>query len=204
MHPPGADVSALGHIDKTREAWRTKKRQYKPGVGPFSEPQLVKRIMKYLNSLPEYKGGVHKPKGHHPDLRIPNEWAIEFKIVRTYGDNDKEYAAGQWGKDLIHPYPGNDSVIGDCYSLLAPPSDDGKSLDERKAVIAITYGHADPKDDKDLTPLLKSFDEIIKNVVFFSLSPRIEVPGVLDHPCYQRFRLFAWEVLGRAKAAAAQ
>jgi hypothetical protein len=186
-------ADAMVHIDNTREAWH----QFNPGVGPFPEPQLVKRIMKYLNSLPEYKDGAHKPKGHHPDLRILNKWAIEFKIVRTYGDNGKKYPPGRWSMDMIHPYPGNASVIGDCYTLLNMASD------QRKAVIAITYGHADPKDDKDLTPLLKSFDEIIKDVVFFSLSPRIEAEGVLDHPYYKKFRLLAWEVLGRAKAATA-
>jgi hypothetical protein len=186
---------AMVHIDKTREAWHNTRHQFRPGVGPFGEPQLVKRIMKYLKKIPKYDD-VSIP---HlcPDLLIPDEWAIEFKIIRTFGDNGIKYDPERWALNMLNPYPGHHSVIGDCYKLLDFPC-------KRKAVIAIAYEHADQKDDVDLTPLLESFDAIVKQLGDFRLSQRIGGRRVrIRHRCYKRFRLFAWEVLGRANAATA-
>ncbi len=186
-----ADIAdAMVHIDASREVYGT----FSPGVGPFAERRLVLRMSQYLNTLPKYNGGVCIPH-LTPDLLIPKEWAIEFKIVRTYGDNGNRNPPSQWCHDMIHPYAGNASVISDCYKLLE------FRCEERKAVMAIAYEHAEPEDDIDLAPLLKSFDEIIKNVVFLRLSsPRIEIRRALDHRFYKTLRLFAWEVLGRANA----
>lgn len=40
-----------------------------------------------------------------PDVLVPNRWALEFKIVRPFGDNGIE--AERWSQNLLHPYPGN-------------------------------------------------------------------------------------------------
>jgi hypothetical protein len=69
------------------------------GVGPFGEPQLVKQLANHLNTLEKYRRSV-RTKGC-PDLLIPDEWAIEFKIARPYGDNGKE--AENWSVNLLHP-----------------------------------------------------------------------------------------------------
>jgi len=62
---------------------------------------------------------------------------MEFKIVRPYGDNDRE--AEDWSVNLLHPYPGNVSTIADCWKL--------QSLEcaERKAVVVVGYEHTPPK-----------------------------------------------------------
>jgi hypothetical protein len=159
-------------------------REFQPGVGPFGEPQLVKQIATYLNALSKYCGAVRTKRC--PDLLIPKEWAIEVKITRPYGDNGKE--AENWSVNLLHPYPGNTSSIGDCYKLLS------LTTPERKAVLVVGYEHAPPK--IDLTPLVKSFETIATCVAGMNLGPRVEecCKGLI-HPVHQTAKLFAWEVL---------
>jgi hypothetical protein len=121
-----------------------------------------------------------------PDLLIPNEWAIEVKITRPFGDNGRE--AENWSVNLLHPYPGNVSTIGDCDKLLR------YSGPERRAVIVIGYEHVPTR--IDLTPLIESFQTIATHVLHIKLSERIEVRrGGLIHPVHQSLRVFAWEVL---------
>lgn len=52
-------------------------REFQPGVGPFGEPQLVREIAAYLNTLTKYRESAKTKRC--PDLLIPNEWAIEVK-----------------------------------------------------------------------------------------------------------------------------
>jgi hypothetical protein len=78
-------------------------KQFQPGAGPYVEPQLVGAVAKHLNTLAPYRGAVRTKRT--PDLLIPGEWAIEFKIARPFGDNGKE--AENWSVNLLHPYPGN-------------------------------------------------------------------------------------------------
>jgi len=168
-------------------------KRFQPGVGPYGEPQLVKLIAARLNRLPEYQGRAGTRRS--PDLLIPEEWAIEFKIVRPFGDNGKE--AENWSVNLLHPYPGNVSAIGDCYKLRAYAGV------ERSAVVVIGYEHDPAK--VDLTPLVKSFEAIAKQVAMMNLSDRTEVRrGKLVHPVHQVLRLFAWEVTDRISLAVAK
>lgn len=79
-------------------------KQFQPGVGPYGEPQLTKLIAAYLadhcgNRYPGVK------TCRVPDVIIPGMWALEFKIVRPFGDNGRE--AEHWSQNLLHPYPGN-------------------------------------------------------------------------------------------------
>lgn len=171
--------AALACIDKSGESFRT----FQPGVGPYGEPQLVGRIAKFLNELPRYRVAVQTKRT--PDLLIPSEWAIEFKITRPFGDNGKE--AENWSVNLLHPYPGNVSTIGDCYKLL------GLEGPERKAVVVIGYEHVPPR--ISLTPLVESFEVLAKHVASIELSPRIETRiENLIHPIHQSVRIFAWQV----------
>jgi hypothetical protein len=151
-------ASGLSALDAAGSRFR----EFQAGVGPFGEPQLVKHIAVYLNGLAKYGGSVQTKRC--PDLLIPNEWAIEVKITRPYGDNGKE--AENWSVNLLHPYRGNTSSIGDCYKLL------GLTTPERRAVLVIGYEHAPPK--IDLTPLVKSFESIANCVGGIKLGSRVE------------------------------
>lgn len=181
-----ADVTAaLVAIDASRLCFRT----FQAGVGPYGEPQLVKLIATYLNQSPKYHGAVRTKRC--PDLLIPSEWAVEFKITRPFGDNGKE--AENWSVNLLHPYPGNVSTIGDCYKLAKHEGP------ERRAVFVIGYEHLPPR--IDLTPLVESLERIAEHVAGMTLSPRLETRHApLIHPVHQALRVFAWELLsGPAK-----
>lgn len=171
--------SALIAIDDSRQCFRA----FQPGVGPYGEPQLLRLVAAHLNQLSNYSGVQTK---RCPDLFIPKEWAIEFKIARPFGDNGKE--AENWSVNLLHPYPGNVSTIGDCYKLAKYPGA------ERRAVFVIGYEHIPPK--IDLSPLVESFEAIARHVFHIGLSRRIETRhDALIHPVHQSLRVFAWELL---------
>lgn len=173
-------AAALKHVDESRVPFRN----FQPGVGPYGEPQLVKTIAGYFNTLAKYGGAACTKRT--PDLLLPGEWALEFKITRPFGDNGRE--AESWSVNLLHPYEGNVSTVGDCRKLasLARP--------ERKAVVVIGYEHTPPR--IDLMPLVESFELIATRVARVSLGERAEVTlQGLVHPVHQQARVFAWEVL---------
>jgi hypothetical protein len=159
-------------------------KNFLPGVGPYGEPQLIKLIVQYLNNLPKYKGRVVSRRT--PDLLIPQEWAIEFKIARPFGDNGKQ--AENWSVNLLHPYPGNTSTVGDCLKLVQ------FGFPEKLAVVVIGYEHSIP--EISLDPLIDAFEVIANQVVNIKLSKRVETfRESLVHPVHQIARVFAWEVV---------
>jgi hypothetical protein len=173
-------VIALVLIDASRQCFK----DFQPGVGPYGEPQLLKLIAKYLNQFGRYPTQVVTKRT--PDLLIPHEWALEFKITRPFGDNGKE--AEDWSVNLLHPYAGNVSSIGDCFKLMALTGV------ERRAIVVIGYEHIPPI--IDLNPLIESFEAIARSVARVSLAQRIEKRHEgLIHPIHQAVRVFAWEVL---------
>jgi len=96
--------------------------------------------------------------------------------------------------NLLHPYPGNVSTIGDCYKLAL------LECPERKAVVVIGYEHDPCK--IDLEPLIASFEVIAKSSKKFELSPRIERRRRgLVHPVHQALGVFAWEVFDHPESA---
>jgi hypothetical protein len=161
-------------------------KEFQPGVGPYGEPQLLKLIAQHLNNIQKYENRVVTKRT--PDLLIPNEWAMEFKITRPFGDNGNE--AEDWSVNLLHPYPGNVSSVGDCFKLL------DLNCNERLSVVVIGYEHNSPKISLD--PLIESFEVITNYVANIKLSPRIEKRrGRLIHPVHQVVRIFAWEVVNK-------
>jgi len=176
-------ANALAEVDSSRVPFRS----FAPGVGPYGEPQLLKLICAHLREHPKYGSRVKTKRT--PDLLIPGEWALEFKIARPFGDNGAE--AENWTVNLLHPYPGSTSSIGDCLKLLDLEGP------ERKAIFVVGFEHCPPR--IDLTPLIQAFEIIAVNVVAIRLGPRLEARrDGLVHPIHQSVRLFSWEVLGRA------
>ena len=121
-----ADVAAaLVDIDKCGVPVKT----FQPGVGPYGEPQLLSAVTRVLNDFPIYKRSARTKRT--PDLLIPDHWALEFKLARPFGENGKE--AENWSVNLLHPYHGNTSLIGDCLKL------QNLGRNERKAAVVIGY-----------------------------------------------------------------
>lgn len=182
LQPVIADVAdALVTLDCSGVPFK----HFKCGVGPYGEPQMVGSVARYLNERARYQGLAAAKRT--PDLLIRGHWALEFKVARPFGDNGKE--AENWSVNLLHPYEGNVSVIGDCLKLI--------KLDraERKAVVVVGYEHTPPQ--VPLAPLLRAFEVIAAEVSNLELGPRIEVSKMgLVRPVHQQLRVVAWEVLG--------
>lgn len=88
-------------------------KEFQPGVGPCPEPQLVKLIAERLNRILRY--GACAKTMRSPDLMLAGHWALEIKLARPFRDNGK--LAENWSVNLLHPYPGNISLLGDCLKL---------------------------------------------------------------------------------------
>ncbi len=142
---------------------RSRHKEFQPGIAPFGEAQAVNAALNELKRL--------KPSAYLlavvrrvPDLLIPAHWALEFKIVRPFGDNGKP--AEHWSENILHPYPGNTSSLGDCLKLL----DCG--LTERKAVVILGFEHCPSQVSID--PAVEAFELLASNVVGIALGPRNE------------------------------
>jgi hypothetical protein len=159
-------------------------KQFQPGVGPHGEPQLVKLVAAGLNGIRQYGGCVRTMRT--PDLLIEGHWALEIKVARPFGDNGK--LAENWSVNLLHPYPGNASLLGDCLKLQAI------SRSEEKGVIAIGYEH-DPA-QVSLEPLWKAFEVVAAAVLNIQLGPRaVANRQGLIHPVHQRLVVVGWKIM---------
>ena len=173
-------VDALVAIDASGVPFK----QFQPGVGPYGEPQLLRAVAKHLNAMPVYAAAVQTKRT--PDLLVKGHWALEFKLARPFGDNGKE--AENWSVNLLHPYEGNVSVIGDCMKL------QHLNGTERKAVIAIGYEHTPPR--ISLEPLFAAFELVATKVAGIQLGSRVQLTHRgLCHPVHQQLLIAAWEVL---------
>jgi hypothetical protein len=176
-------VNDIAHVVKIIDSSRVPFKSFQPGVGPYGEPQLVKLIAEHLNRSPRYAQGVKTMRT--PDLLIAGAWALEIKIARPFGDNGK--LAENWSVNLLHPYRGNTSLLGDCLKLLSHP------CEEQKAVLAIGYEH-DPS-QVSLEPLTRSFEVIATEVLSIRLGERVSaVRTNLIHPVHQPLVVIGWTV----------
>ncbi|MBI4235850.1 MAG: hypothetical protein HY688_00640 [Chloroflexi bacterium] len=176
----GEIVALIADILKAFDSERPIHKAFKPGIGPFGEPQIVANIARRLSAR-----GVPAETRRAPDLDIQHEWALEFKIVRPYGDNGRE--AENWSANLLHPYEGNVSLIGDAIKL-------GRLNSYRyKGLLMIGYQHNPPKIKLD--PLISSFELIARDIMGIRLAERVEERrDQLVHPEHQVLRCVGWEL----------
>ena len=173
-------VKTIADILKEIDAERPIHKVFQPGIGPFGEPQIVGMIAKRLSAK-----GIAAQTKRTPDLDIQHQWAIEFKIVRPFGDNGKE--AENWSVNMLHPYAGNVSLIGDAIKL--------SKLDTypNKGLFVIGFEHNPAKISLD--PLIDSFESIAKQVMKIDLGDRIEQKRVeLVHSEHQVVRCIGWQL----------
>src|SRR3954469_8524988 len=90
-----------------------------------------------------------------PDLLISGQWVLEIKLARPFGDNGR--LAENWSVNLLHPYEGNISLLGDCMKLQS------LTCQERKGAVAIGYEHDPPQ--VALEPLWRSFELLATEVM---------------------------------------
>ncbi len=119
-------ADALKGIDSSGVPFK----HYQPGVGPYAEVALLKQVAARFNDIPGYSGCV-SVRQRTPDLLIRRQWALEVKLARPFGDNGEP--AEDWSVNLLHPYEGSTSLLGDCLKLR------GLACSEQKGVVAIGY-----------------------------------------------------------------
>lgn len=177
-------ADALVTIDSSRIPFQHRGRKYDPGVGPYGEPQLLKKVKDILNSKAIYKDKIETRRT--PGLLFKGSWAMEFKLARPFGNNGKE--AEYWSVNLLHPYEDNVSALGDCLKLLQ------LNCPEKKAIVVIGYEHDPPI--ISLNPLIKGFEMLADQLLKIKLGPReVENRRNLVHPVHQQLTVFAWEIL---------
>lgn len=176
----GETVKVIADILKEFDSERPVHKAFKPGIGPFGEPQILKEIARRLSGR-----GISAQTKRTPDLDVQHDWALEFKVVRPFGDNGRE--AENWSVNLLHPYTGNVSLIGDAVKL--------SKLNgyRHKGLFVIGYEHDPPK--ISLGPLLSAFELIAIKVMDISLAKRVEeIRGQLVHPEHRVLRCIGWEL----------
>lgn len=183
-------AAALKAVDEAHPRGSSRNRTYRPGVGPLTEADAVKRALQYLKTS-RHSYQLASPSSYpgsrqRCDLVIPEAWAVELKLLRPFGDNGEE--AEHWSENVLHPYPGNTSSIGDCLKL------SGSGFLERKAVVVFGYEHIPSQVDLDLA--IDSFEVVAKQAVGIELGNRHYAEfGPLIHPVHQHGKVFGWEVL---------
>jgi hypothetical protein len=183
-------ADALRAVDATNPVGVA--RRFKPGVGPLTEDEVTAAIFAEPRNRgnPSFAncGPRRYPASRNScDIVLPGQWALEIKLARPFGDNGKP--AERWSENLLYPYPGNTSSIGDCLKLIA------SGFTERKAVIVLGFEHTPPR--IALEPAIASFEIIARDVIGIDLGARVErlVTGLV-HPYHQQARVYGWEVFG--------
>jgi hypothetical protein len=183
-------ADGLAAVDSSRVAHK----EFQPGIGPYGEAQAVGAALKHMQA----RKPAHYSKAatkRLPDVLIPGQWALEFKIVRPFGDNGK--LAEHWSENVLHPYPGNTSSLGDCLKLLEC------GLSERKAIVIFGYEHCPAQ--VCLETAVASFELLAREIMKVKLGARVEeLRYELVHPVHQQLRVYGFEVIGKSEHAAQQ
>jgi hypothetical protein len=159
---------------------------YRPGIGRFTESGAIRLALDHLRQV---RPGIYQAAAPRKrcDLVIPGEWAIEFKVIRPFGDNGRP--AEHWSENILHPYAGNVSAIGDCMKLL------DSEFSERRAVLVYGFEHTPPQ--VPLETAVTSFEVIAGQVLGIKLGERQFAEfGDFIHPVHQLGIVYGWQVLG--------
>ena len=173
-------ADALAAVDASRTAHK----QFQPGIGPFGEADAARAALAWLKRCKpaNYASAAIERR---PDPLIPGAWAMELKGIRPFGDNGKP--AEHWSENVLHPYPGNTSSLGDCIKLIK------SGLPERKAVLIFGYEHTPAQ--VPLEVAVAAFELVARQVLSVRLSARVEqLRQGLIHPVHQQLRVYAYEV----------
>ena len=181
---------AFKAVDDSAPRGRSKTREYQAGIGPLTENEAVARATNWLKQTKPDDYMQAGPKAYLGsrqicDLVMPGQWAIECKLIRPFGDNGIE--AEHWSENILHPYAGNSSSIGDAMKLVA------SGFSERKGLLVFGYEHNPAH--LHLEVAVRSFEVICKDVLNIRLGNRslAEFSGLI-HPHHQNGKVFGWEV----------
>lgn len=165
-------------------------KEFLPGIGPFGEREAVQLAFQEMLSARGGTYGTARPEklpgcNSATDIVIGTDWALEIKVARPYGNNG--LLAEHWITNLLYPYKGNYSLLGDGMKL----RDSG--FPGKKALIV--YGFEHPTPETDVATAINAFELIANQIIGLSLSKRIErrVEGLV-HPVHSRLIVAGWEL----------
>ena len=165
-------------------------KQFLPGIGPFGEADAVRAALAWLKKAKPHRFSKAATK-RLPDLLVPEQWAVELKVVRPFGDNG--LPAEHWSENVLHPYPGNTSSLGDCLKLVT------SGLAERKAILIFGYEHTPPR--VPIEQAVLGFELLAANLLGIALTPRHQATrSGLIHPVHQQLQVYGYEVLSQSPA----
>jgi hypothetical protein len=163
-------------------------RLFQAGLGPHSEDEAVRLILREMSSLSQaYLDARPTP---YPSSRLrcdvgignPMVWAIEVKMARAFHDNgspDDTYL-----KDLLSPYEQDRSALTDAAKLRR------SGFRCRRALLVYGFDYA----DRPLEPLLRELEVLLR--LDGALGQRASSDfGGLVHPLHERGCVCAWEIL---------
>jgi hypothetical protein len=105
---------ALRAVDATAPIGRSKTRTYQPGVGPLTEAAALAAAFRHLNAAMPDKYPRCAPR-ELCDMTLQDDWALEAKLIRPFGDNGKP--AEHWSENILHPTPETSAPSGTALSL---------------------------------------------------------------------------------------
>lgn len=182
--------AAALQLDAMGPVGRSKDRTYQPGIGPLREADFVDQLLPIMRHnrpkvYDEARPVPYPASKAKLDLLVPASLAVEFKLIRPFGDNGRE--AEHWSENAVHPYPGNVSAVGDCLKLR------GVDFGVARAVVIYGFEHAEPV--VRLEPAVRMFEFAARSLYSIDLSDRQErVVAPLMHPVHQVMRVFGWVV----------
>jgi len=168
------------------------KNYFKPGIGPHSESLALFLILRELVSRHPVKYQAHSTSVAYPGTKqkcdvcfgaAPNwDWAIEVKLLRLSGDNDKPN--DHMLMHILSPYPEHRSALTDLDKLL------GWADAKRKAILIYGFEHQ----RWPLEPAVSAFEVLARSRSHLGGRYQCVFSGLI-HPVHSRGAVVAWEVL---------
>ena len=167
---------------------------FKPGIGPHSESAALRLILKELASRCPHKYREHATSVRYPRTKqkcdvcfgvAPNwDWAIEVKLLRFFGDNNKPN--DHMLMHILSPYPEHRSALTDVDKLNAWTDP------KRKAVLIYGFEY----EGWPLEPALRAFEVLAGSHSNLGEREQRAFSG-LSHPVHSCGAVVGWEVRTR-------
>jgi len=171
-------------------------RQYQPGIGPHAEDRAVDLIIDEMqrrqpDTYKKLACRVPYQKGRQTcDIVLPNQWLIEVKMARFFGDNGKPDDTGI--KDVLSPFEADRSALSDVVKLATAAGA------HRRAILI--YGFDAPQ--RPLGVAIDAFERLAPAQAALGQRVSASFAGLV-HPVFQQGGVFGWEVMTRAASVPA-
>jgi hypothetical protein len=184
-------AAALKAVDSTRPVAHNARSGalFQAGIGPHSEAATCRLTLEFMKTLhpSDYAGfdvNVPYQTGSRSRCDLASqEWAIEVKMLRLFGDNGK--ANDNLLMHILSPYPQHRSALTDCTKLV--------KANPRPRLGILIYAFDAPEWPMELA--IDAFEALARTRVGISERFRVDFEGLV-HPIHTCGAVFGWEVAG--------